>query len=215
MSLWLEFKHLISRKCIYKLSPAKCRPNLIRPKYVITLDANFVITVPVCVLETNRYRIPEGKVHVANMVPIRGRHDPGGPHVGPMNFAVWDNLWLTVNNCFVTREAVRQWFSRVTKSWVKTIFESPHEWQKPVSMVAHTLFYFLHALLFPKHKNPLKTIIDRAHFAIVAKDVLFWLSIVTSPQVTCEVTRRRGIGIVTSYSSIILARINWRKVDLH
>ena len=36
--------------------------------------------------------IPDSKVHGANMGPIWGRQDPGGPHVGPMNFAVWDQL---------------------------------------------------------------------------------------------------------------------------
>ena len=30
---------------------------------------------------------PGIKVHGANMGPIWGRQDPGGPHVGPMNFA--------------------------------------------------------------------------------------------------------------------------------
>ena len=29
------------------------------------------------------------KVHMANMGAIWGREDPGGPHVGPMNFAIW------------------------------------------------------------------------------------------------------------------------------
>ena len=33
---------------------------------------------------------PDSKVHGANMGPIRGRQDPGGPHVGPMNLAIWD-----------------------------------------------------------------------------------------------------------------------------
>ena len=28
--------------------------------------------------------------HGANMGPIWDRQDPGGPHVGPMNFAIWD-----------------------------------------------------------------------------------------------------------------------------
>ena len=32
---------------------------------------------------------PNSKVRGANMGPIRGRQDPGGPHVGPMNFAIW------------------------------------------------------------------------------------------------------------------------------
>ena len=34
--------------------------------------------------------IPDSKVHGANMGPIWGRQDPGGLHVGPMNFAIWD-----------------------------------------------------------------------------------------------------------------------------
>ena len=34
--------------------------------------------------------IPDSEVHVANMGPIWGRQDPGGPHVGPMDFAIWD-----------------------------------------------------------------------------------------------------------------------------
>ena len=33
---------------------------------------------------------PDSNVHGANMGPIWGRQDPGGPHVGPMNFAIWD-----------------------------------------------------------------------------------------------------------------------------
>ena len=32
---------------------------------------------------------PASKVHGANMGPFWGRQDPGGPHVGPMNFAIW------------------------------------------------------------------------------------------------------------------------------
>ena len=32
---------------------------------------------------------PDSKVHGANMGPIWGRQDPGGPYVGPMNFDIW------------------------------------------------------------------------------------------------------------------------------
>ena len=35
---------------------------------------------------------PENKVRGANMEPIWGRQDPDGPHVDPMNFAIWDHL---------------------------------------------------------------------------------------------------------------------------
>ena len=33
---------------------------------------------------------PDSKVHGANMGPIWGRQDPGGPHIGPTNFVIWD-----------------------------------------------------------------------------------------------------------------------------
>ena len=35
---------------------------------------------------------PDSKVYGANMGPIWGRQDPGGPHVGPMNFAIWEAM---------------------------------------------------------------------------------------------------------------------------
>ena len=34
--------------------------------------------------------IPDSKVHGANTGPIWGRQEQGGPHVGPMNFDIWD-----------------------------------------------------------------------------------------------------------------------------
>ena len=37
---------------------------------------------------------PDSKVHGANMGPIWGRQDPGGPHVGPMNFAIWGSTQI-------------------------------------------------------------------------------------------------------------------------
>ena len=33
--------------------------------------------------------VPDSKVHGANMGPIWGRQDPGGPHAGPMNLTIW------------------------------------------------------------------------------------------------------------------------------
>ena len=38
----------------------------------------------------------DSKVHGANMGPIWGRQDPGGPHVGPMNLAIWE-MTITIN----------------------------------------------------------------------------------------------------------------------
>ena len=50
--------------------------------------------------------IPDSKVHGANMGPIWGRHDPGGPYVGPMNFAIRDNFRGVFNvwSCIITRQ---------------------------------------------------------------------------------------------------------------
>ena len=41
-----------------------------------------------------RQNLPDSKVHGANMGPILGRQTPGGPHVGPMNFAIWEFIIL-------------------------------------------------------------------------------------------------------------------------
>ena len=38
----------------------------------------------------HHHDIPDSKVHGANMGPIRGRRDPGGPPVGAMNLVIWD-----------------------------------------------------------------------------------------------------------------------------
>ena len=39
--------------------------------------------------------IPDSKVHGANIGPVWGQQDPDGPHVGPMNFAIWDDIPLS------------------------------------------------------------------------------------------------------------------------
>ena len=39
--------------------------------------------------------VPDTKVHGANMGPAWVLSSPGGPHVGPMNLAIWGYiLWL-------------------------------------------------------------------------------------------------------------------------
>ena len=41
----------------------------------------------------NRFINPESKVHGANMGRIWGRRGPAGPHVGLMNFVIWEVNW--------------------------------------------------------------------------------------------------------------------------
>ena len=44
------------------------------------------------VVEDNSGTIPDSKVRGANMGLIWGQQDPGGPHVGPINFTIWDYM---------------------------------------------------------------------------------------------------------------------------
>ena len=57
--------------------------------------------------------IPDSKVDGANMGPIWGRQDPGGPHVGPMNLAIWDTLkWsFTLHFCAILVTVMRAYRS--------------------------------------------------------------------------------------------------------
>ena len=94
-----------------------------------------------------------------------------------------------------------------------------HKWKSMANRFTHypkviihgNEFNSLHAIFCPEHTIPLKTL-SIADFPI---DSIFWLSIVTSAQLIHYVTRMWVIGIVTSYSSIVLERANWRKSDLH
>ena len=48
----------------------------------------------------NKFAFPDSNVHGANIGPTWGRQDPGEPHVGPMNFAIWvmrDIVWVIVD----------------------------------------------------------------------------------------------------------------------
>ena len=44
--------------------------------------------------QTHYGNITDSKVHGANMGPIWGRQDPGGPHVGPKRLVDWDTYLL-------------------------------------------------------------------------------------------------------------------------
>ena len=67
---------------------------------------------------------PDSKIYGTNMGPIWGRQDPGGPHVGPMNFPVWEILSVVhllqarVETTSMTKESTRlhgknkTWFAK-------------------------------------------------------------------------------------------------------
>ena len=47
------------------------------------------------------YAVPDNKVHGANMGPIWGRQDPGGPHGGPMNFVIWGGIMRGIWDSYI------------------------------------------------------------------------------------------------------------------
>ena len=122
-----------------------------------------------------------------------------------VSYDIKNNAWVAVNNDFLVMSGVIcQWFSRVMKSRVKII---GHSWkslanhltsdQKSLFTVTNVLIYFLLAIFFILNIPFRYKQSSIAHFAIVARDGLFWLDIVMSSQLICDVTRTRGTGIVT------------------
>ena len=59
---------------------------------------------------------PDSKVHGAHMGPIWGRQDPGGPHVGPLNFAIWGHKLSKQD--YIERESAR---NDVLKFWSRVL----------------------------------------------------------------------------------------------
>ena len=68
-------------------------------------------------------------------------------------------MWVEITNKYfgAPSDVIWQLFSRVTKSPVKIIRKSHHEWANKILMtVTNVLFYFLHAFLCHEHTVPLK-----------------------------------------------------------
>ena len=77
-----------------------CRSQCLRLCFFVIFISWYgnIITQSVCIcsgvysahcIKDSIVAIPGSKVHGASMGPIWGRQAPGGPHVGPMNFAIW------------------------------------------------------------------------------------------------------------------------------
>ena len=55
------------------------------------------------------YTSPDSKIHGANMGPIWGRQDPGGPHVGPVNFTVWGSSRSSTQLTILSHLIIASW----------------------------------------------------------------------------------------------------------
>ena len=85
-------------------------------------------------------------------------------HISDHQGNIKNNAWGTVNNDFwVTSEAICQWFSRVTKSRVKIIGKSHHEWPKFVIHGNECIILFLTRYFMSlEHTILRKNIINRS-----------------------------------------------------
>ena len=134
-------------------------------------------------------------------------------HTGGKNWRFESNLRLLGRSqlsnpsdlpCFVTSDKVTSENDCLITSRVKKIVIHGNK-----CIILFLTRYFMSWM----HNSTQKQLLF-ADFAIVAKDTLFWPSIVTSPQLIYDVTQT-CTSIVTSSSLIVLARSNWRKGDLH
>ena len=71
------------RDCTWFIDLQPCAIRRVGPGFI---QNRTTVHVPVA---THTHNYPDSKVHGANMGPIWGRQDPGGPHVDRMNFAIW------------------------------------------------------------------------------------------------------------------------------
>ena len=83
---YIAFLVLVVERCI-----GTCRPRLYP---AITMGKLMAVSMFYMWLKVTVFLVinPDGKVRGAYMGPIWGRQNPGGPHVGPMNFAIWERL---------------------------------------------------------------------------------------------------------------------------
>ena len=66
--------------------------------------------------------VPNNKVHRADMGLIWGQQDPGGPHVGPMNLAIWVYFHSVSASCdmvFLTHFGVVTPYADINQHWFK------------------------------------------------------------------------------------------------
>ena len=110
------------------------------------------------------YNIPDSKIHGANMGPRWGWQDPGGPHVGHMNLAIWDRntpgtLMMSAAAHVINHNGRKIiWFKPIQFCYVRMtsaqLWSWRHHWFEPtLSLQIFKQFYLVIyktlALIFP------------------------------------------------------------------
>ena len=85
---------------------------------------------------------PDSKVHGAYIGPTWGRHDPGGPHVGPMNLVIWE--WLDL---IAYKYGTSTWMFEYSKDVFKNGL------QMNISLLTTVHVHEMKALLYTLHEG--------------------------------------------------------------
>ena len=112
---------------------------------------------------------PDSKVHGTNMGPTWGRQDPGGPHVGPMNPAIWENgfkRFLSVFNVYKCSLAYTHFAPRLILN-----FHSVHDFKWSVSVNAMKIGYLISILSLLNHARRLMAYIAN-NYHVFKSDIL-------------------------------------------
>ena len=88
----------IYRRIYFQVSEQQ---HIINPEHIYKWFMSFIATIKklwraiAALIKMINVNIPDSKVHGANMGPIWGQQDSCGPHVGPMNFVIWDFMFVS------------------------------------------------------------------------------------------------------------------------
>ena len=126
-----------------------------------------------------------------------------------------NNAWVTVNNDFLGHE-----WGDLPMIFTRDEIKGENHWQIAPRVAQQSWFtvtnvfflfltrYFI-SWIHNLAKNNYRSLISPLSLNTIFSDLILW------PQLICDVMRPWGTGIVTSHPSIILARANWHKGDLH
>ena len=94
--LWLSWADLV-QPLVLKISPhSRLTLGTIWGSGYRKGEADTTASTQDCTTIVCSWNIPDSKVLGSNMGPIWGRQDPGGPHVGPINFAIQDAIVIKI-----------------------------------------------------------------------------------------------------------------------
>ena len=143
---WLHCKHaqMLSASDQYWSSSVKLRWSYFHSIYWLCIHFMWCGIEGLLSMVLKDSDCPDSKVHGANMGLIWGQQDPGGPHVGPMNFVIWVHKQCCHQNsskCMTFVVSILTWYWCLQK-------EVPHTNYAHIS-IFHTLLCFSNSWFYP------------------------------------------------------------------